>query len=65
MSKQVTPSNTTRKHRLIFLFESANADDSVPFDLNTFKYVLISEAAEIPNKVRAEIEAILTEAGAI
>lgn len=51
------------KNRLIFLFEPADPDDKVPFDLNTFKYVAIGQAAEIPNKVRPEIEAILREAG--
>lgn len=53
------------KKRLIFLFEPANGDDKVPFDLNTFKYVQISQAAEIPIKLRPEIEAIMTEAGAV
>ncbi len=47
------------KNRLIFLFEPANAEDKVPFDLNTFKYVPITQVAEIPNKLQAEIEAIL------
>ena len=28
---------------------------SVPFDLTTFKYVPISQAAEIPNKIESEI----------
>ena len=36
---------------------------SVPFDLTTFKYVPISQAAEIPIKIRAEIIAILRDAG--
>ena len=53
------------KNRLIFLFEPVNADDLVPFDLNTFKYVRISQAAEIPNKLLPEIEAIMTEGGAV
>lgn len=37
---------------------------SVPFDLTTFKYVPISQAAEIPIKTRAEIIAILRDTGA-
>ena len=37
---------------------------SVPFDLTTFNYVPISQAAEIPIKTRAEIIAILRDAGA-
>ena len=52
------------KNRLIFLFEPRNRNDKVPFDLTTFKYVLISQAAEIPNKVKAEIVAILRDTGA-
>ncbi len=51
------------KNRLIFLFEPRNSKDTVPFDLTTFKYVPISEAAEIPNKIKAEIIAILQGAG--
>lgn len=52
------------KNRLIFLFEPQSNDDKVPFDLNTFKYVPISQAAEIPGKLKPEIEAILKSAGA-
>lgn len=51
-------------NRLIFLFEPINADDKVPFDLNTFKYIQLSQAAEIPNKLQPELEAILRSAGA-
>ena len=47
------------KNRLIFLFEPADAADKVPFDLNTFKYIPISQAAEIPNKLRPAIETIM------
>ncbi len=52
------------KNRLILLFEPRNTEDKVPFDLTTFKYVPISEAAEIPNKVKTEIVAILRDTGA-
>jgi len=52
------------KNRLIFLFEPRNRNDKVPFDLTTFKYVTISQAAEIPNKVKTEIVAILRDTGA-
>jgi hypothetical protein len=52
------------KNRLIFLFEPTGGNDRVPFDLNTFKYVPISQAAEIPNKVKPEIISILRECGA-
>jgi hypothetical protein len=51
------------KNRLIFLFEPHNRNDKVPFDLTTFKYILISQAAEIPNKIKSEIIAILRDAG--
>ena len=50
--------------RLLFLFEPDSECDQVPFDLNTFKYVSINQAAEIPSKLRPEIEAILTASGA-
>jgi len=52
------------KNRLIFLFEPADTSDTVPFDLNTFKYVQISQAAEIPNTLRPHIESILRSSGA-
>jgi len=52
------------KNRLIFLFEPRNRNDKVPFDLTTFKYVTITQAVEIPNKVKAEIIAILRDTGA-
>jgi len=52
------------KNRLIFLFEPRSRNDKVPFDLTTFKYVSISQAAEIPIKIKAEIIAILHDAGA-
>lgn len=52
------------KNRLIFLFEPQKRNEAVPFDLTTFKYVPISQAAEIPNKITSEIIAILRGAGA-
>lgn len=52
------------KNRLVFLFEPMTTRDKVPFDLNTFKYVQISQAAEIPSKVKPEIIAILRDCGA-
>lgn len=51
-------------NRLIFLFEPSGAADHVPFDLNTFKYVLITQAAEIPNRLTPELVSILQSAGA-
>ena len=52
------------KNRLIILFEPRDEQDKVPFDLNDFKYEEVSEAAEIPGKLRPHIEAILRDAGA-
>ncbi len=52
-------------NRLIFLFQPNDAEDRVPFDLNTFKYVPISQAAEIPNRLTPELESILQSAGAL
>ncbi|MNG29901.1 hypothetical protein D3C84_1154050 [compost metagenome] len=51
-------------NRLIFLFEPTDANDHVPFDLNTFKYVLVTQAAEIPNKLSPELKSILQASGA-
>jgi hypothetical protein len=51
-------------NRLILVFEPENDTDKVPFDLNTFRYEEIAQAAEIPGQVRKHIEAILREAGA-
>lgn len=52
-------------NRLIFLFQPSGDEDRVPFDLNTFKYVPINEAAEIPKKLKPEIEAILRSTGVL
>jgi hypothetical protein len=52
------------KNRLVLLFEPRNRRDVVPFDLTTFKYVQISQAAEIPNKIKPEIISILRDSGA-
>ncbi len=52
------------KKRLILLFEPYDASDKVPFDLSTFKYVQVTEAAEIPDRLGTEIVAILRESGA-
>lgn len=51
-------------NRLIFLFEPNGANDRVPFDLAGFKYVPISQAAEIPNELAPELTSILRAAGA-
>ena len=51
------------KGRLVFLFEPSDEHDDVPFDLTTFKYVPIGQAAEIPGRLGGEIEAILAASG--
>lgn len=51
-------------NRLIFLFEPADVNDKIPFDLTDYKYIPISQAAEIPNKLAPELKAILSAAGA-
>lgn len=52
------------QNRLILVFEPQTAGDVVPFDLNTFKYVQIAQAAELPDRLGNEIEAVLKAAGA-
>jgi hypothetical protein len=51
-------------NRLIFLFEPSNTDDKVPFDLNAYRYVEISQAADILNRLMPDIISILRAAGA-
>ena len=51
------------KGRLVFLFQPAHDGDRVAFDLTTFKYVRIGEAAEIPERLGGEIKAILEASG--
>lgn len=52
------------QNKLVFLFEPTNGNDHVPFDLDTFKYIQISQSAEIFNMVKPEILAILRDCGA-
>lgn len=52
-------------NRLIFWFEPSGAGDQVLFDLNTFKYVPITQAAEIPNRLMPELESIMQSACAL
>jgi hypothetical protein len=47
------------KNRLIFIFEPTKKQKTVPFDLNTFCYQPISNTAEICEKIKPHIEAIL------
>lgn len=57
--------NHHEQNRLIYLFEPQDEEDEVPFDLNTFKYIQISQAAEIPGRLKPEIIAMLRDAGAV
>lgn len=50
------------RNRLIFLFQSTEAVKAPPFDLNTFRYELITDAAEIPEKLKPNLAAILKDA---
>lgn len=50
------------KRRLIFIFEPKDKNDRVPFDLSTFRYEPIAQAAEIPGKLKPVIEKILDDA---
>lgn len=47
------------KNRLLFLFQPMTGADKVPFDLNTFRYEPISDAAEIPGKLKPHLKAII------
>ncbi|MFY9822759.1 MAG: hypothetical protein WAM82_15360 [Thermoanaerobaculia bacterium] len=50
--------------RLLFLFEPKNDGDKPPFDLNTFRYEVIHQAAEIPGLIVKHVREILVNAGA-
>ncbi|MCI1067417.1 hypothetical protein MOQ17_16175 [Stenotrophomonas maltophilia] len=52
------------ENKLIFLFEPANEEDQVPFDLSAYKYLKINQAAEIPAVLGPELKAVLESAGA-
>ena len=48
--------------RLVFMFESADSNDRVPFDLNTFRYLPIPQAAAIPSLLKQAILEIMANA---
>ena len=48
--------------RLVFMFEPANKDDKVPFDLNTFRYLPVPQAAAIPGQLKPAILEIMENA---
>lgn len=50
------------QNRLIFIFQPNVAHKTVPFDLNTFRYELFKDTAEIPEKIKLHINAILHSA---
>jgi hypothetical protein len=47
------------KSRLIFMFQPNELFAAVPFDLNTYRYELFEEAAEIPARIKPHISSIL------
>jgi hypothetical protein len=51
-----------QKGRLVFMFEPADNNDKVPFDLNTFRYLPIPQAAAIPALLKAAILEIMANA---
>src|ERR1051325_10008692 len=50
------------KGRLVFMFEPADSNDRVPFDLNTFRYLPIPQAAAIPGLLKQAILEIMANA---
>ncbi len=44
------------------MFEPADNTDDVPFDLNTFRYLLIPQAAAIPRLLKPAILEIMANA---
>jgi len=50
--------------RLLLYFEPTAGMDSPPFDVSSFRYELITQAADIPNALRGHIQTILEEASA-
>lgn len=46
-------------HRLLLLFNPIAGAEEIPFDTSSFRYEQIGEAADIPNKLRPHLEAIL------
>lgn len=50
------------KNRLIFIFEPTKKQKAVPFDLNTFCYQPISNTAEIAERIKPHITAIISGA---
>lgn len=50
--------------RMLLLFEPANEHDKPPFDVSSFRYEKIAQAADIPDAIRKHIKAILAEASA-
>ena len=48
--------------RLVFMFEPAGDNDRVPFDLNTFRYLPIPQAAAIPALLKTAILEIVANA---
>jgi hypothetical protein len=49
--------------RLLFIFEPTAGFADPPFDLRTFRYEKIAQAAEIPGKIKPHITTIVKQAG--
>jgi hypothetical protein len=47
------------RNRLIFMFQPNEQHKDVPFDLNTYRYELVKDTGEIPDKLKPHIAAIL------
>lgn len=52
------------KGRLLLYFEPTPGLDNPPFDVSSFRYERIAQAAEIPNALRGHIQTILQQAAA-
>jgi hypothetical protein len=50
------------ENRLIFLFQPSAAHPDVPFDLDTFRYELITDTGQIVEKLQPHLNAILSAA---
>jgi hypothetical protein len=53
--------NKLKCERMIFYFEPLSENDKPPFDLNGFKYVPISQAADMTEKIPEHIKTILDD----
>lgn len=52
-----------KQDRMIFLFQQDDEFPTVPFDLNSYRYVPFKDAAQIPDLIKPHIKAIMRKAG--